>query len=153
MLHMIQILLPIVGMENSPKISKAHNKVQILITALNQKELSAEVLTFVDEQIGAMNAYSGSDIDLIKMLKKTYSQIMKFVKMKLKFVPRHYYLSTSFIFGMLALLSVSSLMGQFNILYVGSTQVMGVAMGMLIGILVGNKLDKHAEKTGKQLDL
>ena len=150
---MIEKLIRRKGTEGDRKLTKAYGKMQTLIETLGSKDIPSEAMTFINERIKLMNSFAGSEKELTKTVKNTYSQILKFIKEKLKFVPKNHYLSLWMVFGMLAGVAFSTVFSSFGFMGMGSSQGIGISIGMLIGIIVGTNLDKQAEKNGNQLEL
>jgi hypothetical protein len=150
---MIEKLIRRKGIESNRKLTKVYDKMQILIEILEKKDIPSEVITFINERIKLMNSFSGSEKELTKTLKNTYSQILKVIKEKMKFVPKNHYLSLWMVFGMLAGVLFSSALSSFGFMGIGSSHGMGISFGMLIGIIVGTNLDNQAKKNGNQLEI
>jgi len=142
------------GSEGSRKLVKAYNKLQAMIEALGKKEIPQDEMTFINARIKVINSFIGSEKELTKELKRAYSQLLKFINEKLKFVTKHHYLSLGMVFGLLAGVVFGSVFNNnFEFMGIGSSQGMAISMGMLIGIVIGTNLDKQAKKNGRQLDL
>ena len=133
--------------ELNTKLIKAYHKMQGLIEALSKKEIPSEILSSINADIKSLNSFSGTEKELTKILRKTYSKILAFVEKELKFVAKRHFLSLWMVFGLLAGVVFSSVFDNFG--FMG----MGISIGMLIGIIVGTNLDKKAEEEGKQLEL
>ena len=134
-------------LELNTKLTKAYRQMENLIDALSKKDMPAEILASINADIKLLNSFSGTEKELTKILRKTYSKILAFVEKELKFVAKRHYLSLGMVFGMLAGVVFSSVFDNFG--FMG----MGISIGMLIGIIVGTNLDKKAEEGGKQLEL
>jgi len=141
------------GLEGNKNLIKAYDKMEALIEALSKKEIPSDEMTFINARINVINYFPGSDKELTKELKRAYSQILKYVKEKLKLVEKNHYLSLGMVFGMLAGIVIASIPGHEAILGFEVSTSMGVSMGMLFGIIVGTTLDKQAEKKGNQLEV
>ncbi len=141
------------GTEGNRKLTKAYDKLQALIEALVKKNIPSEVMTFINGRIELINSFAGSEKELTKTLENNYSEILKLMKSKLKFVAKHHYLSLCMVFGLLAGVVFSSIFSSFGFMGLGSAQGIGISMGMLMGIIVGAMLDQQAEKNGNQLEL
>ena len=141
------------GLEGNRKLTKVYDKMQALIEALSKKDIPSDLMTFINADIKLNNSFSGTEKELTKILRKTYSKILAFVEKELKFVAKHHYVSRWMVFGMLAGVLFSSIFSSFGFMGIGSSSGMGISLGMLIGIVVGTNLDQQAENTGKQLEL
>lgn len=139
--------------DSNRKLVKAYNKMQKLTDALNKKELTSEVIGYVNEQISLINSFKGSEKDLIKILKNSYTQILKFVEEKLTFVPKHHFRNLCMIYGISAGIVFSSVFSSFDFMGIGIMAGVGLSMGTAIGIVFGTSLDQKAEKEGRQLKL
>lgn len=135
------------SIELNTNLRKAYRKMERLIEALSKKEIPTEILSSINTDIKSLNTFSGTEKELTKILRKTYSKILALVEKELKFVAKRHYLSLGMVFGMLAGVVFSSLFDSFGV------AGMGISIGMLIGIIVGTNLDKKAEEEGYQLEL
>ena len=135
------------------KLLAAYQKMQRLIQALDKKEIPTENLIAINMDIESINSFSGTEKEMVKILKKANSKIIKFVETELQFVPKLHYRRLGIIFGMLVGTMFSSLFGSIGIMDIGTSTGMGISFGMLIGIVVGSYLDDKAEKNGLQLEL
>ena len=144
---MIEKLKNRAELSQNTKYAKVSNKMQDLIDALNQKEISNEIIRVINEDIKTLNLFVGTDKQLIKLTKKTTAKILKFVDTKLKLVAKHHYRNVGMIIGMLFGPIVTLPFDGFG--YSG----LGLVFGMAFGIAIGTNLDKKAAKEGKQLDV
>jgi len=138
--------------EQNKKLLAANRKMQQLIQALEKKEIPTENLIVINRDIELINSFSGTEREVIKILKKANSKIIKYVEKELQFVSKQHYRSLGIVFGMLAGTMFSSIFGSIG-MGIGISTGMGISFGMLIGIIVGSYLDGQAEKKGLQLDL
>ena len=138
--------------EPNKRLLKEYQKMEDLIEALNKKEIPAELLTVINDDIKLVNSFSGTDKELTKTLRKTHSKILKFVEKELKLVAKNHYRTLWMaigisVFGISMGTVFSTVFGNYS--YLG----MGIPIGMVFGLVIGANLDKNAEKDGKQLDL
>lgn len=141
------------GIEASRKLTKAYDKMQALIEALNKKEMPSVEIKSINEQIESINSFQGAEKALTKILKKTYSTILKNIEEKLKLVTKHHYRNLWMVYGMLAATVLSTALTSFKLLSFEISGSVGLSMGMLIGILIGTTLDNQAEKEGRRLEI
>mgnify|MGYP006906381015 CR=1 FL=1 len=138
----------------SKRLAKAYEKLEGLIEALGKIELPADQEADINERIDLINSFEGTNRELIKMLKKTRSDIVKVIEKELNYVPKNHYQTQWMVFGMMAGLLMSSVFGGLGF-GVGSSGGVGIglAVGMAIGITLGAAMDKRVEKEGRQLDV
>jgi hypothetical protein len=139
------------NIENDKKLFANYNNFEALVAELEKKEIPVEIKNFINDEIEAINSFSGSAIELSKRIKKTQSVIIKRLEKDLKLVPKNYYRSIWLALGMSAFgipigLGIGLSLG--NLAFLG----IGLPIGMGIGVAVGTMMDKKAMDTGKQLD-
>jgi len=141
------------GIETNKKLSKAYDQMQGLIEALSTKDLPSKEITAVNEHIVLINTFRGTDRELIKIIKKSYSSILNFIEEKLSYVPKHYYRSRWMVFGLLAASAFSTILSNLDFMGWESSASIGLSMGMLIGLVIGTHFDRKAELEGRQLEM
>jgi hypothetical protein len=105
----------------------------------------------INEIIGGINVFSGTDQELIKAIKAGQSIFIKLLEKELKIVPQNHYqmqwmvLGMS-VFGLLLGVAFGAAMGNMGLLGIG------LPIGMAIGIAVGKGMDTKAKNEGRQLD-
>lgn len=134
------------------KLEKSYQKIQALVEELNKIEIPAEISSSINKDISKLDSFKGADNMLTKAINKTYSGILKLVRIELGLVPRHYYQNIWMALG----LSVFGV--PLGILYSTVTDnpglfTIGIAMGLPIGLAIGIEKDKKAEKENKQLQI
>ncbi len=139
--------------ESNKKLSKAYDQMQDLVEPLSTKDLPSKEIITVNEHIILINSFRGTDKELGKILKKTYSYILSFIEEKLNFVPKYYYRSRWMVFGLLAAAVFSTILSNLNIIGWGSLASVGLSMGMFIGLVIGIHFDRKAELEGRQLEM
>lgn len=139
--------------EANKKLTKAYNKMQGLIEALDKKDLPSDVLISINKRIGLINSFDGTEKELHKTLKKTYSKTLTFVEEKLKYVTKHHFQKLWMVYGMLAAAVFTSVFSSFEMFGIGSSAGIGFSLGMLIGMMLGAVQDKQARKEGRQLEI
>ena len=141
------------GSERNKKLTKAYDKMHRLIEALNKKDIPSKSAITINTDIKTINSFSGTEKELTRVLRKTYSRTLAFLEKELKIVAKNHYLSLGMVFGMLAGTVFSSVSWGFGSMGMGSSTGMEISLGMILGMVVGIYLDKQAEKDGKQLAL
>ena len=140
----IEQLKDIKGIDENKRLIKAYKRMQALINALTIREIPAEILNAINTDIQKINNFSGTQVELRKCLRKTYSQTLRLLEKKLGWVIRDHYRNLWLSIGV-ALGVVFSASFDNN--------GMGLIIGLAVGITVGINLDKKAAQSGKQLDL
>jgi hypothetical protein len=144
-------LSPHPSIETNPKLSKQFSSLQSLLEAIGKKEVPEVQLQKINEIIGGINVFSGTDQELIKAIKAGQSIFIKLLEKELKIVPQNHYqmqwmvLGMS-VFGLLLGVAFGAAMGNMGLLGIG------LPIGMAIGIAVGKGMDTKAKNEGRQLD-
>jgi hypothetical protein len=147
----ILTLSPHTSCGTNPKLSKQFNSLQSLLEAIGKKEVPEVQLQKINEIIGGINVFSGTDQELIKAIKAGQSIFIKLLEKELKIVPQNHYqmqwmvLGMS-VFGLLLGVAFGAAMGNMGLLGIG------LPIGMAIGIAVGKGMDTKAKNEGRQLD-
>jgi hypothetical protein len=141
------------GAESNKKLTKTYNKIQQLIEALTKKNVPSNELAFINERIQLINSFDGTDKELARTLKSSYSKVLTFIEEKLQFVAKNHYRMRWMGYGMLAGIVFSSTFSSLDFMGIGGSAGIGLSIGMLIGIVVGTNMDDQAEKQGRKLNL
>lgn len=123
-----------------------------LITELNKRKFSSEIVNYTNQNIEEVNSFSGSNKDLRKQICKSQSNILKLLEKELKLVAKNHYRTKWMILGMsmygvpfgVAFGAILDNMGLIGV---------GLPIGMAIGMIMGAEKDKKAFEAGNQLDL
>lgn len=123
-----------------------------LITELNKRKISSEIVNSVNQNIKDVNSFSGSNKDLRKQICKSQSNILKLLEKELKLIVKNHYRTKWMLLGMsmfgvpfgVAFGAILDNMGLIGI---------GLPLGMVIGMAMGAGMDKKAFEEGRQLDL
>lgn len=133
------------SIDQDKKLAKALFKMKNLIEALNKKEIPEEVASIINEDIRTLNTFSGIDKEVRKLLRKTYSKILKLLEKELKWVPKNHYRNTWLAIGLAAFgIPLGAAFSNIGL---------GMPLGMIFGMVVGSFMDKKAEKENKQIDI
>lgn len=135
------------------KLSKAYDKMEQLIVALNAKELSEAHVKIVREDLNSIDSFAGSDKELIILLNKAYKTIMAYINKELKLVKKFHYQNLWMIYGIFAGILFATVFDNFLGTSIWNSTAMGVSMGLLFGLLAGRNRDYTAKKEGLQLDI
>lgn len=125
---------------------------QNLITEINTKELSPEVVEKIEQKITFLNTWEGSARAYLKEVEKTKYKILKILHKDLGIVHRNYYSGLWLSLGMAFFgvpLGVIIFLISDNATFLG----IGLPVGMIIGLGVGSYLDKRAKEQNKVLTL
>lgn len=139
------------GIDKNKKLNKSYDKMQHLIVALDKKNLPPNELTSINEHIVLINSFDGTEKELIKMLKKTYTNVLTFINEKLELVPKHHFRALWILYASLTAVVLSSVWYSFGFISIGGLASVFLPFGILIGILVGSYLDSRAKKEGRQI--
>lgn len=123
-----------------------------MIVELEERDIPADIVASVNKNIDDVNAFSGSNKDLCKCLRKSQLVIFEMLEKEMKLVPKHYYRSRWMVMGMCVIgvpfgIVFGNLIGNISLLGVG------IPIGMLLGIVIGAQMDKKAAQEGRQLDI
>lgn len=149
----IEILNKRINSEQNLKVKKAFIKLERLIEALNKKGIPEDNVVVINADIKMINSFSGTEKELIKLLKKTYDKLLIFIQKELNLVKKSHYQNSWMAYGMLAGVFLSTVFGNFYELERGNSVAMGISIGMLIGLLAGRYRDNIARRDGQQLNL
>ncbi len=137
---------------HSKKLVRRFNKLELLINELNKREISNKFAKTINEEVNKVNTISDSDKLLLKQLRKSQWNILKFIEKELKLVPKNHYQNRWMAIGMSAFgipMGVSFGASFDNMAYIG----IGIPIGMVIGMAIGSRMDKKAQEEGRQLDI
>jgi hypothetical protein len=139
-------------LKNRPDIDQ-NNKLYVsyaqfdkLLMELRTKDLPNETVNFINDGIDRVNSDTGSEKELSKHIKNTQSRIIKLIEKEHKLVTKNHYRNTWLAVGM-------SVFGIPIGLLLFDNIGIGLPMGMLIGIVIGSRMDKKAFNEGRQLNL
>lgn len=134
------------------KTNKLYVQMQELIKKINEKKISPETISFINEKIDEVNATTFTDSQLYKQLKITQNSFIKKLEADHKIVTKNYYRNLWTAVGMSAFglpfgLLFGLLMGNIALFAIG------LPIGLAIGVGVGTSLDKKAFAEGRQIDI
>jgi hypothetical protein len=137
--------------DTNPKLSKQSISLQSLLTAISQMEIPEAQLAKTNEIIIGINNFSGSDPELLKVMKVGQAAILKLLETELKITPQNHFQTLWLALGMAAFgiplgVAFGAAMGNMGLL------ALGIPIGMSFGIAVGTSLDTKAKNEGRQLD-
>jgi hypothetical protein len=138
------------GIESDKKLTIKYAEFEKLISELNKKKIPLEIINSINENIEEINSFSGSNKDLLKILKKKQSKILKLIETRLKLVTKNHYRKIGLAVGISGIgvpFGVSFGISSGNMALMG----IGIPIGMAIGIAVGTLKDKKAKENEKQL--
>lgn len=134
------------------KLFQHYSQLEKLLNELKKKDLSKDVIKAVNDEVEHVNASSGSELELRKVIKKRTSRLFKIIEQKDKIVSKNHYRNIWLGVGMAIFgLPIGVI---FGVLYDNMALLaIGLPVGMVIGIAVGTQMDKKAFKAGRQIDL
>jgi hypothetical protein len=139
------------GISANIKADSAYQQLGKLLSALEQKELPADTVEFVNQEIDRLNAIPGTDRNFVKATKACQQRMIRTVEKKHKIVPKNYYRQLWMLLGMSVFgipigAAFGASMGNMGMLGIG------LPIGMAIGMAFGSNMDKKAFSDGRQLD-
>ncbi len=138
--------------ENNKKLFKKFNYLRNLIGELNKRELPSNISKSINNKIEEINSFTGSDKEVIKLLRINTSFILKLVEKKLKLVLKNHYRTQWMAIGLSAFgIPFGVVFGAAlkNMAFIG----VGIPIGMAMGIGIGTAKDQKAFDNGNQLNL
>ena len=138
-------------LNQNEKLKKKFVQFEMLINELNKKELPADLVKSINDQINKVNGIQGSASAVKSQLRKSQSQVLKKVEKELKLVVKNHYRNMWLGVGMAMGVAIGSAIGSGT----GNMSMLalGLPLGMAIGIAYGTSLDKKAQEEGRQLDI
>ncbi len=133
----------------SEKEQKELNKLNKLISALNNRNIPKELANKIDSKITFLNNLQ-DDQKYIKKVQKINLEILKWIEQELKLVPKNYYTNLWMPLGMSAFglpIGVAIFAGTGNPAFIA----VGLPIGLGVGSMYGASLDKKAEAEDRVL--
>jgi len=138
--------------KNRPeKLNKTLDRLHRLLAALRKKEIEPAHEEVINTAVHSLNHFHGTAADLPEQANLTYKRIYDYVIKEMNLVPKGHYQTMWLALGMVLFgLPFGMIMGLSldNMAFLG----LGPAMGLPIGIAIGQSKDKQAEEEGRQLD-
>ncbi len=122
-----------------------------LLKALNDKNLSTQSLTIINQEIDLIHKIIKDGKGLKVQILKSQNKILKQIEKEENLVPKNHYQRLWLVLGMSAFgIPIGVLFG----IATGNMGLLGIglAIGMPIGLIYGNRLDKKAAEENRQLD-
>lgn len=136
------------------KLHKLYDKLQKMLDAVNEKTLTSVEYTYITNQLELLNKFDGEDKQLMRLINKTYENILNNLAKNLKLFPKNHYLAISMVMGMLGGLIFSSIISTLGLgVNLGFSSSVSLSLGMFIGVIVGFYRDKTVKEEGRQLDI
>ncbi len=148
----IKELLFIENLEQNKNLAFTYSQFQQLLSELRKRELTADVIEYINSEIDQINAITISDKAIRKQIIKSQAGILRLIEQKQKLVVKKYYLKQWAVLGVgLWGLPLSYFMIEMfgHVVFLALGILMGIALGMLSGFI----LDKKALKEGRQIDM
>jgi len=123
-----------------------------LFLELCKREIREDIITAINQNIDAINSFSGTEKELLKYLRKVQPKILQLIEKELKLVPKNYYRQKWLAIGLSVFgISFGVAFGAAygNMAFIG----IGLPIGMAMGIAIGTSMDKKAFEAGNQLDV
>jgi hypothetical protein len=141
-----------INIDQNVKLHNVYAQYTELLNVLGDKELNQNIISAVNEDIALINECSESEKELKKRIVKAQSGVIKLIEKELKLVTINHYRNTWLALGISVFgvpLGVAFGASMDNMGYLG----IGLPFGMLIGMVVGTRMDKKAKEEGRQLDI
>jgi len=140
------------GLELSKKLKYKYDEFGLLIDLLRKRDLPAETVSSMNQDIEGINALSGSNKELLRQVRATELRMLKLIEKEQKLVPKNTYRNRWMAIGMSVFgvpigIAFGASLGNMAFLAIG------IPLGMAIGIGLGTGMDKKALKEGRQLDI
>jgi hypothetical protein len=136
-------------LENT-KVLRRYHQLGELLKALEKRELTNEIVGFINQHIELLNSVADSEKQFAKIIKDKENVIINHLEKKIKVVPKNYYKKRWLAIGIGAFgLPVGVALGSAS----GNMGLLGTGLpiGMGIGIAIGSNIDKKAQIEGRQL--
>ena len=140
------------GIEEVKKLLMKYLEFGNLIKELKKRELPAEIVSSINQDIEDLNSFSGDNRELLKLIRTLELRILRLIEKELKLVPKNTYRNRWMAIGMSAFgvpIGMAFGLGLGNMAFIA----IGIPLGMSIGIGIGTGMDKKALEEGRQLDL
>ncbi len=138
--------------EENKKLLRKFSFLEKLISELNKREMSQKIVDTINPNIEEINAFTGSDKELTKLLRKNTSFILKLIEKELDLVLKNHYRTKWMALGLSVFgVPMGVIFGAIlkNMAFIG----IGIPIGMAMGMAIGAGKDKEAFENGNQLDL
>jgi len=149
---LIKSLNKIHQIDKSLELQKVYVQFEKILNELHFKWLPHRLIIAINEDIDALNSFSGSEVEWKKKLKKAQSKIVKLLEKEIKFVPINYYRNHWLAMGIAVFgipLGFAFATYLENIAFLAT----GLPIGAAIGLQLGSKLDKRAYNEGRQINV
>jgi len=140
------------NIEEDKKLMAQYAFLESLIEVLRKKEIPSEIISSINQDIEALNSFSGSNKDFLKLLRTKQSEILQLLEKELKLVRKNHYMTLWMSIGMAAFglpMGVVFGLSLGNMAFIG----VGLPLGIALGMAYGATLDKKAQENGKQLEV
>lgn len=137
---------------NDEKLIKIHAQFQQLIILLRAKKLTVDSIQIINDNISSINKSALTGRKLQILIKKHQTVILKHIEKEYKLTAKNHYRNLWMLFGFTAFglpIGVSFGLALDNLGLMG----LGLPIGMVVGSIVGTRLDERALREGNQLDL
>jgi hypothetical protein len=139
------------SLDQNKRLTCAYNQFSSLLIELKTKELSDEIIIFINKGIDQINSTSISEKEARKLIKKTQSCSLNLIEKQHKLVAKNHYRNMWLAIGMGVFgVPIGVIIGTYsgNMSFIG----VGIPLGMSIGIVYGSFMDKKAIEEGRVLE-
>ena len=143
-------LKEISGVSEDVKFSRFYTQFQELLKELRQRELPDKIIDTINKDIEELNSTSLVGKELRKLIKQKQINILFLLQRELKIVPKNRYRSLWMVLGMTVFgfpvgIAYGAAIGNVGLFPTG------IGFGMVIGLLLGSRMDKKAFEERRQL--
>jgi hypothetical protein len=145
-------LKEIPGVEPFKRLIYKYDEFGRLIDLLKKRDLPAELVSTINQDIEGINSLSVANKELLKQVRIAELRILKLIEKEQKLVPKNTYRTRWMAIGMAGIgipIGVAFGASQGNMAFLA----IGIPIGMAIGIGIGTGMDKKAMEEGRQLDI
>jgi hypothetical protein len=131
-------------------INQAYEEFKKLITELNNKPLNEQVVQFINNCVDEINLSTLPETKFIKFVLEKQAAIVKQLEKEHKIVCKNHYRNTWGLLGITIFgIPIGVIIGFSN----NNMGLLGLGfpLGIFIGSIIGNRLDKKAFKEGRQI--
>lgn len=137
---------------SKPRYVKSWEKLELLLSDLESRELSPSLVTEIEDLVNQLNASFESEKAQISAARKGFQALLKSLEKELNLVAKNHYRLRWLALGMSLFgipIGVALSTSLSNMSFIG----IGLPIGLAVGISIGTSLDKQAQKENRQLNI
>lgn len=141
------------GTENHKTLSGAYQKIESIIEALDQKTIPERELISINDRVEKINSFNGSDKDLVKLLKKSYREILTLLDEQLNLVLKHHFRAQWLFYGTIAGAALTTVVTSVGWTTLNGLGSLVLPLVVAAGIVIGIAMDNNARISGRQIEI